>query len=121
MPMQSGSRLFFRGLALLVVGTIFLCHIIGSLCPMAVPGLDITVMIHHAQAEHTMGANSMCQASLLSSSSPKSFDATVLLLSVLDSSSCLVTQVGSRGDAAGNTPPLRSGPPLYIHLSTFRI
>jgi|CXWL01.1.fsa_nt_gi hypothetical protein len=122
MPMQSGSRLFFRGLSLLVVGTIFLCQVIGSLCPMAVPGLDTTVMIHQAHAEHTVGTSSMCQASLPSSSSPKSFEATVLLLlPVLDSSCCVVTQASLRSDVPSNVLPLRSGPPLYIHLSTFRI
>lgn len=122
MPMQSGSRLFFRGLSLLVLGTVLLCQVIGSLCPMAVPGLDTAGMIHQAHAEHTMGISSMCQASLPSSASPKSFEATLLLLlPVLDSSCCVVTQASLRGDAASNVLPLRSGSPLYIHLSTFRI
>ncbi len=119
--MQSTHRGFLRTFSVAVLGTIFLCQVIGSLCPMAAPGPGTTVTIHQAHAEHTMGTSNMCQESLPSSSSPKSFEATVLLLPVLDSSCGVVTQAGLRGEAAGHVLPLRSGPPLYTYLSTFRI
>lgn len=123
--MRSPHKHVVHILSLSVVSTVFLCQVIGSFCSMTTHGTELSTMaaIHYVHAgHHVFSGNRMCQESLPSSSPSQSVDPRIVHeLLQLDFSCLIVAPNSLRGDPASNVVPVRSGPLLYIHLSTFRI
>ncbi|MBI4400843.1 MAG: hypothetical protein HY581_04340 [Nitrospirae bacterium] len=111
---------FLPVLSATVLGTLFLCQVLGSLCLMVPPIVGTATTIHGAHMSHTMGEGRMCQDSVPSSS--KSFETPALHpLPLLESFCPDITQTGLSAEAFAGAFPAASDPPLYTRLSTFRI
>ena len=120
MLMKSARNGFLQTLSTTLVATLFLCQVLGSLCPMVPPIVETATTIHGAHMNHSMGEGRMCQDSMPSSS--KSFGTSALQpLSLLESSCHDIARTGLTADDIADAPPIGSYPPLCTRLSTFRI
>lgn len=121
MFMRSAHLRFLQVLSTAVLATLFLCQVVGSLCPMMPTAGATAATVHEAHAGHTMEGSGKCLDSL--PSSPKSFGTPDMhQLTPLESwqaMSCLGPSALSVH--AADVFPADSGPPLYARLSTFRI
>ncbi|TAJ29365.1 MAG: hypothetical protein EPO64_03965 [Nitrospirae bacterium] len=120
MFMRSTRNRLLDLLSTTVVVTLFLCQVIGSLCPVMPPAVGMAATIHMAHVGHTMEAGSMCADSLPASSTSVGSPATPTTL-VIESFGPDLPHAGLSAHAPADTAPARSGPPLFTRLSTFRI
>ena len=107
----------------IVVTTLFLCQVAGSLCLMVPPVLMTSLTIHDAHAGHMVMADTrMCQDSLPSSPEPEGTpdEPAHSLLGCLHSAVSVQPSAVSTHLIA-TVPSSASDPPLYSRLSTFRI
>ncbi len=114
--------------SIIVIAALFVCQVVGSICPMglmAPVALVAPAAVHHlhtdhAHAVHVMAKGGMCPESITSSSAPSDTPATHTLF-LLPSISSLPVHgfLGVKYERDG--PHERSGLPLFIRLSTFRI
>jgi hypothetical protein len=119
--MQAAHHRFFRILSATVMATLFLCQVVGSLCPMVPAVVMAETVIQDADAGHQMGMGSKCLDSL--PTSPKSFGTPDMhQLTPLESlHSALCIQLPVFHTQAADVHSSDSGPPLYTRLLTFRI
>jgi hypothetical protein len=121
MFMPSAQNRFLLALSAVVLVSLFLCQVVGALCPMGMPTAMAEPAIQDAMAGHPMGGGNVCADSLPSSSKPSVTPDAHQALPLDASDQAIGIQPPSFGHQAVGSPPARSGPPLHTRLSVFRI
>ena len=113
-----GGR-FTRYLSPGMVGVLFLCHVLGTLCLMVPPSVTAAPTIQNLHVEHVMAGDRRC-SDLVTSSAERMDTAVALAIAPTLTLSAVIFQVGMPCDDL-IWGPQKMGVPLYTLLSTFRI
>lgn len=117
--MPSARNSAIQAFSTMLVGTVFLCQVLGSFCPMVPPGILSETAMHDAGVGCPMEGSSQCMESI--PSSPKVWSPDFHQLPPLEPLHLNIAHTGQPADAATASPSPDSSPPLYLRLYTFRI